>query len=329
MRKQVKWGIIGPGSIAREFTEDLKFIKDEDHFVKAIVGHGKETTEKYLAENKVDLVYYHLEDLINSHEIDCVYIATPHPQHYDTCLRLLESKIPVLCEKPLAISERQVREIIKKSKETQTFFMEGMWVRCLPSILKVLEIIESGKIGEIHSLSGKLTYKAPFDIKNRYFNPELGGGSLLDLGVYPAYLSYLILGKPESIKASSKNINGVDASTAAILTHKSGAISVIESSFVSRGTNEAIIYGDKGSIHIAEPWNEKPLAITVQIYYGQKEVIIPEWEGKGLYFEVQEMMKCINGKKIESTLLTHQGSLELIQILDEIRNQTNVKYPNE
>ncbi len=329
MLKEVKWGIIGPGAIAREFTDDLRFIKGENHFVKAIVGHGKETTEKYLAENKVDLVYYDLDEFINGKEVDCCYIATPHAQHYETCLRLLDAKIPVLCEKPLAISARQVSEIIKKSQETQTFFMEGMWIRCLPSILKVLDIIKSGKIGEIHSLSARLTYKAPFDLNNRYFNPELGGGATLDLGVYPAYLAYLILGKPESIKASSKIINDVDGSTTAILTHKSGALSVIESSFISRGANEAIIFGDKGSIHISEPWNEKPLSVTVQIYYGPKEVISPEWDGKGLYFEVQEMMKCLEENKIESDLLTHQGSLDLVRILDEIRKQTGVIYPNE
>ena len=330
MAREFKWGIIGPGSIAKEFTEDLINIKQDHHFVKALVGHRKESVEKFLQENKVDNVYYSVKELIDSRSVDCVYVATPHTHHYEACMELLEAGIPVLCEKPMAINAKQVLEIINKSKETNTFFMEGMWIRCLPSIKTVMDIIKSGEIGEVFHMNAKLTYKAPFDPENRYFNPKLGGGSLLDLGVYPIYLSHFILGNPTEIKATSKIINGTDGSTAAVLSCGSGAYSVIESSFITRAVNnDAIIYGDKGSICISEAWNEKPDLITVQIYNGEKREIKPEWAGKGIYFEAEEMTKCMLENRIESELLPHKCSLEVAQVMDEIRNQSNIKYPNE
>ena len=328
--KEIKWGIVGPGAIAAEFLKDLVHVRKEKHVVKAIVGHRKETTAKFKKAHKIESEFYSIEELVKSQTVDNVYVATPHHLHFEQALELLEAQIPVLCEKPLAVNKEQLSTLVNKSKEKQTFLMEGMWIRCLPSIDKVLELIATGTIGKINSITASMSYKAPYDANNRYFNPELGGGSLLDLGVYPAYLSYLILGKPIEIKAIAKLApTQVDGAMAALLTHDNGAYSIIESSFIKRSPNEAIIYGEKGSMKIAEPWQEMPAHITVEHYDGSfKQKYKLKWPGRGFQYEVEEMMKCLKNKKIESSLLSHESSLDVIEILDEIRRQTNIKYSN-
>ena len=332
--REIKWGIVGPGAVAEDFLHDLVHVKKEKHVVKAIVGHRKETTAKFKKTHKIDLEFYSIEELVKSKTVDIVYVATPHHLHFEQAMELLEAEIPVLCEKPLAINKEQLTALVNKSIEKQTFLMEGMWIRCLPSIVKVLELIASGIIGKVNSITASMSYKAPYDSSNRYFNPELGGGSLLDLGIYPVYLSYLILGKPNEIKATAKLApTQVDGAMAALLTHESGVYSIIESSFIKRSPNEAIVYGEKGYIKIAEPWQEMPAYIIVKYYDGSfKKRYKPKWKGRGFQYEVEEMMKCLNEKKTESSLLSHETSLDVIEILDEMRTQTNInylKYDNE
>jgi predicted dehydrogenase len=303
-------------------------VKQEKHVVKAIVGHRKESTVKFKKKHKIEFEYYSIEDLVKSQTVDNVYVATPHHLHFEQTMKLLDARIPVLCEKPLAINKEQLSALVNKSKEKKTFLMEGIWTSCLPSIHKVVEHIKTDSIGRVNSITASMSYIAPYDITNRYFNPELGGGSLLDLGIYPVYLSYLLLGKPTEIKAVAKLApTQVDAATAAMLTYANGAYAVLESSFIKKSPNEAIIYGEKGFIKIAEPWQEMPASIIVKHYDGSfKQKFVPNWKGRGLQYEVEEMMKCLKNKQIESSLLSHETSLHLVEILDEIRMQTKVKY---
>jgi predicted dehydrogenase len=205
--------------------------------------------------------------------------------------------------------------------------MEGMWIRFLPSIQKVLELIEEDAIGNIVSIKADMSYRAPHEAGSRFYNPEKGGGSLLDLGVYPVYLSHLLLGKPNTIQAWARLTDKqIDESCAALFHYNKGMYAVIESSLVIQMEWQAKIYGDKGKITIQNPWNETPRAIVLEAYDGKSTTYPCQWKGKGLHYEIDEAYSCIQKGKIESELFCHRFSLDLMETMDEIRRQTGIQY---
>ena len=327
-----KWGIIGPGSIAKDFIEDLEYVKTPQK-VQAILGRQEEKTREFAEEFDIPQHFTDLTVFIKEAKLDAVYIATPHTLHFEETLSCLRNKIPVLCEKPLAINSEQVKKMMETASENSTFLLEGMWIRFLPSINKLLELVDNDAIGKIITIKASLTFKAPEDEDNRYFNPELGGGSLLDLGVYPVFLCLLLLGKPATIRAIARlSPEGVDETCAVLFGYGGGETAVIDSSFITETDATAEILGEKGAIKILAPWNEKPDGIQVTLYSDdpKKEKDITEypcdWEGRGFQFEVEEVLNCLRNKQIESNLLCHHFSLDLMETMDEIRKQIHVKY---
>ncbi|RYZ34136.1 MAG: Gfo/Idh/MocA family oxidoreductase, partial [Sphingobacteriales bacterium] len=259
---------------------------------------------------------------------DIVYIATPHPDHFQQALDCLQRKIAVLCEKPMTVNAEQCRQLIEAAKENKTFLMEGMWIRFLPSIQMVLRLIEEGKIGKVISIKAATTFKAPPDENSRYFNPDKGGGSLLDLGIYPVYLALLLLGTPRSIKAIAKLTDeNIDENCSILFQYRSGAYAMLESSLIASGDAPAEITGEKGTIKIYHPWFEKANGIELTVE-GEGKIIYPcPWNGHGMQFETEEVLNCLAEEKIESDLHPLSASLDLISTMDEIRRQIKVVYP--
>ena len=217
--KSLSWGIIGPGNIAHDFARDLSLVKPSQT-IHAVFGHTEESANDFAKEFQVRAVFTDLDAFLDSSDIDIVYIATPHPQHYEQSLACLERGIHVLCEKPMTINAGQADRLIEASEKNRCFLMEGMWIRFLPSIQKVLGLIKEDAIGKVISVKASMGYKAPKDDNNRYYNPALGGGSLLDLGIYPVFLSQLLLGRPTEIKAVGTLTNkGIDQSCAILLNY--------------------------------------------------------------------------------------------------------------
>jgi predicted dehydrogenase len=319
------WGIIGTGDIAHKFVNDLRLVSSPQS-VKAVLGHTPEQAEEFIKEHTIPIAATSLEDFIAS-GIDMAYIATPHPQHLDYALACVKNKIPVLCEKPITINALQCRKLIRIARQHNCFLMEGMWIRFLPSIEQVLSLVKSGKIGKIVSIKAGLWYKAPDDPGNRYFNPALGGGSLLDLGIYPIYLTYLLLGRPDAIKAIGHlSPAGIDETCSMLFNYKDGAYAILESSLIGSNNRDAEIIGDKGSIKIYDPWFEKAGGIELA-EHGEGKIIYPcQWDGHGLQFEVEEMLRSIREQKLESDKLSHQSSLEMMEIMDTVRDEIKVVY---
>lgn len=330
INKTIRWGIIGSGNIAEEFADDFKFVEGYNNTVTSVLAnefqHAKEFAEKYHTNHYFDKD--HLEDFFKI-PIDCVYVATPHTSHACYTLEALKRKIPVLCEKPFAINTKEVNDMIALSKANNTFLMEGMWIRFLPSIKHVVEVVSRGAIGNIISINANLSYKAPKDDDNRYFNPDLGGGSLLDMGIYPVYLSYLLLGKPTRVQAFARLTDEkIDECCTAILSYNESQYAVIESSIITSTDITAKIYGEEGSITILKPWNEKPEAIIVEgNKYPHKKTF--GWQGHGFQYEIEEVCNCIANKKSSSDLYTFSNSLDLMSIMDEIRRQVGIEYDQE
>lgn len=324
--KSTNWGIIGPGNIARDFTEDLGWV-DSSQQVKAILGHKSESTEKFAADYNIAEVYTDTDEFLKKAKIDIAYIASPHTFHYEHTLACLERGIPVLCEKPMTINADQSRQLIEVARQNNVFLMEGMWIRFLPSIQQVLGMIEEGWIGNIVSIKASMGYKAPEDPHNRYYDPELGGGSLLDLGIYPVFLALLLLGKPQTVKAiGTLTGEGVDKTCSVLFHYRNGAHAVLESSIISQTDLPAVIVGEKGTIKILDPWFEKASGIELNLY-GEGKIVYPcSWSGHGLQFEAAEALRCLRAGHIESKMMSHNFSLTMIDLMDEIRNQIQVVY---
>jgi scyllo-inositol 2-dehydrogenase (NADP+) len=322
------WGIIGPGSIAAEFADDLSLVKDVHHRIGAVLHHDLGKAAEFAKKENAPQYFEDIQAFVKEARIDAVYIATPHPLHFEETLVCLQHKIPVLCEKPLAMNSRQVQAMVKAAEDHNTFLLEGMWVRFLPSIDKVLELVEGDAIGRIVSVKADMSYKAPYDPESRYFDPKLGGGSLLDLGIYPIFLTHLLLGKPARIQATARlSDKGIDETCAAIFQYEQGRHAIIESSLVTQTELTATIYGEKGKLQIATPWNEKPPKIIVEDYEGNEQHYRCDWKGRGFQYEAEEVYGCVKAGKLYSDLFCHRFSLDLMATMDAIRQQTHIVYP--
>ena len=321
----MRWGIIGPGNIAKEFAEDLKYVESTECEVGAVLGHKPKQTQEFV--QKFGGIAVNDMNEFLSNQSDAVYIATPHPLHHGQALKCLNKKIPVLCEKPLAINEKQVTDLVNASKKNNTFLMEGMWTRFLPSFQFLFGIIQSNAIGNIIHVHADMSFIAEKDKNNRFFNPDLGGGSLLDIGVYTIYLSYFLLGNPESVCACGRvTEQHIDETCGIMLRYINGNFAMLESSIITQTEGSAWIYGSDGTIRIKKPWTERPEKIEVIINNESSFKHIPSWPGRGFQYEVEETIQCLKDGKIESDMLPHKASIDVIKIMDEVRRQLNIVY---
>jgi predicted dehydrogenase len=325
--KSYKWGVIGPGTIAEYFASDLRLVKPPQ-MITAVLSDLEKSANEFANKYNIEKRFLGLDDFISNSKMDIVYIATPHPLHYEAVKACLQNHIPVLCEKPIVINHEQFEDIQNLSKINKTFMMEGMWIRFLPHVKKLLELISGNKIGEVISVQASMSFKAPRDEGNRYFDPEKGGGSLLDLGVYCVFLSTILLGMPSSIKAIGKlSDKNIDEACAILLSYNNNSYTMLESSLLVKQNGPAEIFGSTGVIRLLSPWFEKSRGIEVESNNGEIHKTSFDWEGHGLQFEIEEVISCISNKKIESDLMPHALTKTILEIMDKIRDQIHVSYP--
>ena len=325
MRKITNWGIIGLGKIARHFANDLQKIP----FAKlhAVASRTEEKAKEFAQEYGVPHFYGSYESMMECPDLDVIYIATPHAMHCENVLMCLQHKIPVLCEKPFAINAQEVKRMVTLAKFQQTFLMEALWTRFLPTTLKVLELIEEGVIGEITSLRADFGFKSTVDPQSRLFNQSLGGGSLMDVGIYPVFLSLLLLGKPQNVQATASiGRTNVDENCGMLLKYDNNRMAILQSSIITETGTEAHIFGEKGTIRINSRWHE-PTSITLIPYDGEPKDFFFEFDSNGYRYEAEEVMQCLRNGQKESKLMSLDFSLDLIELLDTIRMNAGIYYP--
>ena len=308
---ELTWGLIGAAEKAKAFKNDLPYAT-HPHRLAAVLS-----VDEWSEEIEGVTLYNDLHQFLQS-GVDAVYIASPYTMHYAQVKQCLLRGIAVLCERPIAQSAEELEHLMRIAEHNRAFMMEAMWVRFMPSIKKVLSVISSGAIGEIVSVKASLSYKesSPADV----LNP--GGGALVELGIYPVFLCTLLLGRPEYVQATGRlNKEGVDDFFSAFLSYESGQYGFIETSKMMRGESVATITGDKGTIQVRNPWNIKPEGIEVDFFDGTKVLHKSEWEGQGLYFELDEVYECLQQHMIESQLYCHHFNLDVMLTLDDIRRQ--------
>jgi|TARA_B110000238_G_scaffold198886_1_gene244642 predicted dehydrogenase len=323
---KVKWGIIGCGNIANTFAKDLALIESAE--LTAVASRTFDKATLFGRNHRTKKFYGSYEQLLKDDEIDIVYIATPHVSHAELSIKAMENGKHVLCEKPLGLSVNEARKMIETSKRTNRFFMEALWTRFNPVFVEVLKRIKNNEIGEVNYINADFAFKSNHSLESRVYNLALGGGAILDIGIYPTFLTYAILGIPQKITASSilHEETGADIQTSMVFDYKNSQ-AVLYCGFTSNSKMIAKISGTNGEIHIHSRWHEAEEFSIIR--NGLKVTFKVSKIGKGYTHEIEECHKCLAANKTESNLWSHQNSIDLITILDTIRNQVGLKYPQE
>ncbi len=323
--KKYNWGIIGPGKIAHKFAQDITQSKNMQ--IHAVASRSLERAQSFASQYGAKYSFGTYEEIVHCPDLDIVYVATPHVSHCKNTLMCLEQKIAVLCEKPFAMNTLEVRQMIDMSRKMNTFLMEAFWTRFLPTTKKILELIREDKIGELVSVKADFGFKPAFDPGGRLFNRELGGGSLLDIGIYPVFLALLLLGKPAKIHAGANlGETGVDVDCGILFQYSNGKMAHLHSTILAQTKTEAFIYGSKGTIHIQSRWHE-PTWFSLILENQRPQNFHFDQFSNGYNYEAEEAVKCLTEGKTESELLPLDFSLDLIQVLDEIRAKAGIFYP--
>jgi predicted dehydrogenase len=326
MNRIIRWGILGCGKIAQKFATDLKLVSDAE--LVAVASRNKENGEAFQHQHNVRILYNDYESLAASPEVDVIYVATPHGLHYEHTMLCLRHKKAVLCEKAFALNFSQASEMVALARKQQVFLMEAFWTRFLPQFQLVKEIVSSGEIGEVKLIQADFGFKAPDPPAQRLFDPALGGGSLLDIGIYPVFLAVSLLGKPTDIKALiTPYSTSVDEQCVIIMKFTSGALATLSSTFASDTPVEAFIAGTKARIEMRNRFHN---AIgTVQLVSGKdqpKALEVHREPGYGYQFEARHVTECLRNNLMESPLLTLQHSLDLMETLDKVRQACGIVY---
>ena len=321
--KIYKWGIIGPGKIAHKFAEGLTEVPGAELY--AVASRSLAKAEEFAKEFNATKFYGSYKDLIKDEEVDIIYIATPHVFHYEHTLLCLKHKKAVLCEKPFAMNKEQVNEMILTAKKENIFLMEALWTYFLPHYQYVLELVKSEKFGKITGLEANFGFEAPYLPEKRLFNKDLGGGSLLDIGIYPVFAALTLLGKPDTISAKAEfSETGVDESCSIVFNYQNGVRANLLSTINKTTTTSATINFELATVTINRRFHE-PTSVTI-LQNNQEETISFDVNTNGYNFEAEHVQQMLAQGRTESTVMSFEKSLELIGLLDEIREEIGLVY---
>ncbi|MFT5640695.1 MAG: putative dehydrogenase [Cyclobacteriaceae bacterium] len=313
---KLKWGILGPGRIAREFAADFKWTKLAE--CVAVASRSKERADQFSRDFGISKSYDSYDALFLDENVQAIYVATPHTFHKEQVIAALQSGKHVLCEKPITTNKADLEEIIEVANQEQRYFIEGMWTYFLPAIQKAKRWVDEGRLGDVLHIKSEFGYSVPFDAKGRMYNPALSGGALWDMGIYNIAMAQLFLG------ASFENL-WVDSSLASsgvdndVVTHYrvGNAQAHLHTSFKCKLPNKTIIIGEKGYIEIPNFWR----ASECSFYAEEKlvEIFKDHREGNGFEFEIDKVSEEIMKGELTSNIVSPKASLHFQSLMDEIR----------
>lgn len=323
----IRWGIIGTGNIASQFARGLAVLDDAQ--LVAVGSRSAESANRF--GDLFDVPHRHssYEALAHDPDVEIVYVATPHIYHAENSLLCMEAGKAVLCEKPFTINAAQAQTVIDYARQHRLFLMEAVWTRLLPHMEQVIDLVQDGAIGQIKMIQANFGFRTPVDRGSRVFDPVLGGGSLLDVGVYPIYLAHLLLGAPDEMRTLAHlGETGVDEQAAVLLGYGDGAVAVLSSAIRATLPDTVVIAGDAGQILIHERW-WAPSSFTLQRDGHDAEIFNPPLEGNGYNYEAAEAGRCLRAGRTESPKLPLDTTLAVMRVMDEIRAAWGLRYPGE
>ena len=320
------WGILGPGGIAQAFAKDLTFI--EGHTIGA-VGSRSLANAQHFANTFGGTAYGSYEELVADSGIDAIYVATPHPAHHDNVILALNAGKPVLCEKPFAVNAQQAQAMVDAAAKNKVALMEAMWARFLPHYAKVREIVASGVLGPILSIHADHGQRLADQGIARLVDPQLAGGALLDLGIYPISFAHMILGNPTSITSKAVMTDrGVDAQTSMIFSYDNGAQAVLTTTMIEQTPCRAVVAGLHGWLEIDRTFYN-PASMRVILNDGPVTEYPSAYVGHGLREQAESFKQIVQSGAVESKDLTWKDTVDIMKSMDTVRSQIGLKYPFE
>jgi predicted dehydrogenase len=322
-----RWGIIGPGRIAHKFADALPVVSDG--LLHAVASRNIKRAEAFAKKHNAPKSYGSYDEIVLDPDVDAVYIATPHPVHYENSKLCLLAGKPVLCEKPLTVNAAEAEQLIDVARLNEVFLMEALWSRYLPVQLQVRSWLDEERIGEVKLITSTFGISVSPNPEDRMFNPELAGGALLDLGVYNIAISQWVMGvDPISFAAQGYlGETNVDYLTTVNLLYEGGAASQFTCSMIVSNTNDMFIYGTEGHIRVHPSfWNTTRATLVTKD--DELTVNLP-FAKNGFEYQIKEAMNCIRNGLLESTGMPHAQTLANMQLMDNIRAEIGLRYPFE
>ena len=327
MGKKYKWGILAPGKMSAKFTRGLKLLENVELYA---VGSRDISRAKMFAEEYGYKKYYgSYEELVSDPELEIIYIASPHSHHYKHTMLCLKNGKSVICEKAFALNTREVEEMINEAGRQKVFLMEALWPPFQPVYIKTKEILKNGDAGKIIHLNARFSFQPPFEPTDRKFNLSLGGGSLLDIGIYPVIDALYFMGVPDEITAKAIfGETGSETSIAIIFGYDDGRMATLYSSFRTAGGIGCDLLCEKGNLYFSRGRDmSQRLNVALNSQENKEYSLLPD--GMGYQFEAAEVMKCLDEGKLESDVVPLSFSRDLMKTLDRIRKAARIVFQGD
>ncbi len=325
--RKFRWGILGTGAIARQFVCGLRSLPEAEVF--AVGSRSEASAAEFADQRKIPRRHASYEDLVSDPDVDVVYIATPHPFHAENATLCLQTGKAVLCEKPFCVNAAEAERVVKLARERGLFIMEGMWTRFFPLMERVRWLVSEGAVGEVRMLNVDFGFRADLDPSSRLFDQRLGGGALLDVGVYCVSFASMVLGRPSGFAGLPHlGETGVDEQASVILEHEGGRLANLSIGIRTTTPQEATIIGTEGYVRIHAPW-WRPESMTISRPGTEDETVEAPVSGNGFNYEAAEVMRCIEEGKTESDVMPLDETISVMRTMDGIRAGWGLRYPGE
>jgi predicted dehydrogenase len=331
--RPVRWGIVSTGKIATAFVKDLALLEECE--VAAVGARRQESADAFAARHGIPRAYGDYRSLVADPGVDVVYVGTPHALHREHVELAFEAGKPVLCEKAFTLTAAETEHLVALARERGLFLMEAMWMRCNPLVRRLQQLLATGALGEVRQVRADLGFAVDAPPTDRLLDPALGGGVLLDMGIYPLTFAQLFLGEPSDVAAvASLSEAGADLDLSLSLGYRTGAVASVTASMTSWSPRTASIATDRGRIDLAAPFHH-PSAATWTAYDGDPDPTGPpdpqeireERLGVGYTHEALEVVRCLRNGETESPLMTLDETVSMMRLMDRIRGQIGVRYP--
>ncbi|MFF2378323.1 Gfo/Idh/MocA family protein [Streptomyces xiamenensis] len=325
-KSPIRWGIVATGSIAAAVTADIMAMPDAE--VVAVGSRTEESARRFAERFSLPRAYGSWRELAEDPQVDVVYVATPHSAHHAAVRTALLAGKPVLCEKPFTLNAAEAGALVALARERGVFLMEAMWMYCNPAIRRITELVRDGAIGEIRSVNAEFGLAGPIPPEHRLRDPALGGGALLDLGVYPVSFAQLLLGEPEHVTAWAHMSGGVDENTGLLLGYESGAVAALTCSLVAGTANRASVTGSAGRIDLPGGFFF-PDRFTLHREGEEPQEFTDLGPHQTYAHQAAEVMRALRAGETESSLVPLEGTLAVMRTLDAARERIGLRFPGE
>ena len=331
--RRLRWGIAATGGIARSFAADLPLSAGGE--LVAVASRSAGRAQEFAAaaprreDGPVPRAHGSYAELFADPEVDVVYVATPHSAHHEVALAAVEAGKHVLVEKAFTLTGAEAREVVAAARARGVFACEAMWARWQPGVVRLRELLDAGRIGQVRHVTASFGFALRFDPAHRLYDPALGGGALLDLGIYPLSFASMLLGAPEEVRATGVvGSTGVDEAVTTACRHPGGGLSTGLATLRASVPAAAVVSGSEGRVVVAEPFFRPPL-LRVERDGAEPEEVAISWEGGGYQFEADEVERCLRAGLLESPAMPLAETVALMDAMDEVRRQLGVRYPQE